>query len=434
MSTVQTWVTGFTAHARSSAGAQLPWLSSMRQRAIERFAAEGWPTTRQEAWRHTSLAVLEQQSFLDVGKPSAAQLARQLRGDEAGHWLVFVDGRHAPELSDVGPLPQGARVQSLSEALEQVPEQVEAVFGNELEGSSAAALNTALAADGAFISLARGVALDRPVHLLFIAASQQTASFPRNLIVADAAASAVVVEHYVGQGSGASLTNTVTRAKLAADAHVTHLKLQQEDPQAFHLGAVSVEQAKGSVYNSHSMSFGARLARHDIATRFAGDHCETLLNGLYYVDGRRHVDHHTLIDHAQPHGVSREFYRGILDDTARGVFGGRILVGPGADKTDAVQRSDSLLLSRMAKADARPELEIYADDVKCAHGATVGQIDEDSMFYLRSRGLDEAHARNVLTYAFAAQAVGRIEPEALRGKVASAIRSLVPGGAALGEF
>jgi len=182
------------------------------------------------------------------------------------------------------------------------------------------------------------------------------------------------------------------------------------------------------------MSFGARLARHDISTSFAGDHCETLLNGLYYVDGRRHVDHHTLIVHAKPHGVSREFYRGILGDTARGVFGGRILVAPGADKTDAVQRSDSLLLSKLAQADTRPELEIYADDVKCAHGATVGQLDEDRMFYLRSRGLDEVHARNVLTYAFAAQSVDRIEPEALRGKVIAAIRALVPGGAALGEF
>jgi Fe-S cluster assembly protein SufD len=434
MSTVQTWVTGFTAHARSSAGANLPWLTAMRQRAIERFAAEGWPTSRQEAWRHTSLAVLEQQSFLDAGKPSAAQFAQQLRGDEPGHWLVFVDGCYMPELSDVGSLPAGARVQSLSEALDQVPEQVEAVFGTELDGSSTAALNTALAADGAFISLARGVELDKPVHLLFIAASPQAASFPRNLIVADTAARAVIVEHYAGQGSGASLTNSVTRAKLAADAHITHLKLQQEDSQAFHLGAISVEQAKGSVYNSHSMSFGARLARHDIATSFTGDHCETLLNGLYYVDGRRHVDHHTLIDHARPHGVSREFYRGILDDTARGVFGGRILVAPGADKTDAVQRSDSLLLSRMAKADARPELEIYADDVKCAHGATVGQLDDDSMFYLRSRGLDETHARNVLTYAFAAQAVERIEPTALRNKVIAAIRKLVPGGAALGEL
>ncbi|UYO92223.1 Fe-S cluster assembly protein SufD [Pollutimonas sp. M17] len=434
MSTVQSWVTGFADRTRDSAGSRLPWLSAMRQRAIERFAAEGWPTTRQEAWRHTSLAALEQQSFLDAGKPSAAQLVSELRGSDAGHWLVFIDGCHAPELSDVGTLPSGARVQSLSEALDQVPEQVEAVFGTELEGASTAALNTALAADGAFISLARGVALDKPVHLVFIAASQQAASFPRNLIVAEAAARAVVMEHYVGQGSGASLTNAVTRAKLAADAHVTHLKLQQEDPQAFHLGAVSVEQDKGSVYNSHSMSFGARLARHDISTSFAGDHCETLLNGLYYVDGRRHVDHHTLIDHAKPHGVSREFYRGILGDTARGVFGGRILVAPGADKTDAVQRSDSLLLSRLAKADARPELEIYADDVKCAHGATVGQLDEDSMFYLRSRGLDEAHARNVLTYAFAAQSVDRIEPEALRGKVIAAIRALVPGGAALGEF
>src|SRR5690606_6336341 len=162
-----------------------------------------------------------------------------------------------------------------------------------------------------------------------------------------------------------------------------------------------------------SMSFGARLARHDITTRFTGQRCETLLNGLYYVDGRRHVDHHTVIGHAQPHGVSREYYRGILADTARGVFGGRILVSPGADGTDAVQRSDSLLLSRMAKADARPELEIYADDVKCAHGATVGQIDEESMFYLRCRGLDEVHARSVLTYAFAAQALSRMDDESL---------------------
>ncbi|MGB3288351.1 MAG: Fe-S cluster assembly protein SufD [Burkholderiaceae bacterium] len=434
MSAMQSWVTGFADRTSGSAGAGLPWLSAMRRRAIERFAAEGWPTTRLEDWRHTSLAALEQQSFLEAGQAPAAEWVRDLRGGEAGHWLVFIDGRYAPELSDIGSLPAGARIQPLSVALEQVPEQVEAVFGNELEGASTAALNTALAADGAFISLARGVALEQPVHLVFAATSPQAASFPRNLIVAEGAAQAVVMEHYVGQGSGASLTNAVTRVKLAADAHLTHLKLQQEDQQAFHLGAINVEQAKGSVYNSHSMSFGARLARHDIATSFAGDHCETLLNGLYYVDGRRHVDHHTLIDHAKPHGLSREYYRGILGDTARGVFGGRILVAHGADKTDAIQRSDSLLLSRLAKADARPELEIYADDVKCAHGATVGQLDEDSMFYLRSRGLDEVHARNVLTYAFAAQAVDRIGPEALRGRVAAAIQSLVPGGAALGGF
>jgi Fe-S cluster assembly protein SufD len=220
---------------------------------------------------------------------------------------------------------------------------------------------------------------------------------------------------------------------LAPDARITHIKLQQETEQAFHLGILDVEQAKGSVFNSHSMSFGARLARHDIVTTFTGQRCETLLNGLYYVDGRRHVDHHTLIGHAQPHGVSREYYRGILADTARGVFGGRILVSPGADGTDAVQRSDSLLLSRLAKADARPELEIYADDVKCAHGATVGQISEESMFYLRTRGMNEADARNLLTYAFAAQALERIEIASVRERVADAIRMLLPGEALVGE-
>ncbi|MGB6104710.1 MAG: Fe-S cluster assembly protein SufD [Pusillimonas sp.] len=434
MSTVQTWVADFTAREQGLTGANIPWLAGMRKRAIERFADEGWPTTKQENWRHTSLATLEQQSFQPAGQASAAELVKQVRAGESGHWLVFVDGRFVPELSEIGELPAGAQVLALSAALADAPDTVQEIYGVETQGASTAALNLALAGDGAVIRLERGVALEKPVHIVFIAASQQAASFPRNLIQAEAGARAVVVEHYLGHGSGASLTNAVTRARLAADAHVTHLKLQQEDEQAFHLGAIDVAQAKGSVYNSHSMSFGARLARHDIATDFTGDHCETLLNGLYYVNGRRHVDHHTLIGHSQPHGVSREYYRGILADTARGVFSGRILVAPGADKTDAVQRSDSLLLSRMAKADARPELEIYADDVKCAHGATVGQIDENSLFYLRTRGLDEANARSVLTYAFAAEAISRIEPEVLRRRVVTAIRSLAPNGDELGEF
>lgn len=434
MSTAQTWLSDFSDRKQGLAGAGIPWLAALRQRAIERFADEGWPTTKQEDWRHTSLAALEQATFTPAGTASAEALAAQWRQGEDGHWLVFVDGRYAPELSAVGTLPAGVEVRALSEVLASDPASLEDSFGTESQGATPAALNLAMASDGAVIRIARGVALDLPVHLLFIAASENAASFPRNLIEAEAGSRATVVEHFIGKASQASLTNTVTSVKVAADAHVTHLKLQQEDEQAFHLGAINVEQGSSSVYNSHSMSFGARLARHDIATHFGGHHCETLLNGLYYVDGRRHVDHHTLIGHAQPHGASREYYRGILAGTARGVFSGRILVSPGADKTDALQRSDSLLLSRMAKADARPELEIYADDVKCAHGATVGQIDDNSLFYLRTRGLDEAHARNVLTYAFAAEAVGRIEPESLRRRVGVAIRSLLPGGAALGDF
>lgn len=434
MSTAQTWVADFTAREQGFAGANVPWLAAMRKRAIERFADEGWPSTKQESWRHTSLATLAQQTFLPVAKASAAAMAQTVRQGEPGHWLVFVDGLYAPELSDVGALPAGAEVRALSQALVDAPDHVQDGFGNERQGSSIAALNLALVSDGAVISLARGVVLEQPIHLVFIAASEQAASFPRNIIQADAGAAADIIEHYIGQGSSTTLTNTVTRANLAPDARITHIKLQQENEQAFHLGVLDVEQAKGSVFNSHSMSFGARLARHDIVTTFTGQRCETLLNGLYYVDGRRHVDHHTVIGHAQPHGVSREFYRGILDDTARGVFGGRILVSPGADGTDAVQRSDSLLLSRLAKADARPELEIYADDVKCAHGATVGQISEESMFYLRTRGMDEAHARNLLTYAFAAQALERIEIVSVRQRVADAIRKLLPGDAGVREL
>jgi len=434
MSTVDTWTADFKARSGGFSGASLPWLAARRLRAMERFASEGWPGTKLENWHHTSLAALGQESFSPASAGSCSRSTIDaLRDGQAGHWLVFVDGHHVPDLSDVGALPDGVQVRTLAQALVGQPDLLESRLGSELDGSSVVALNLALASDGAFVHVAQGKTLDDPIHLVFVSAQDRAASFVRNVIVAESGASATIVEHYVGENAQTTLTNSVTRASLAADARITHLKLQQESAQTYHLGALDVAQEGGSVFNSHSMSFGARLARHDITTNFAGRHCETLLNGLYYVDGRRHVDHHTRIEHAQPQGVSREYYRGILADTARGVFSGRILVEPGADGTDAVQRSDSLLLSRMARTDTRPELEIYADDVKCAHGATVGQIDEDSLFYLRSRGLDEEHARNLVVYAFAAQALARIENESLRQRAAKSVRALLPGGLALGE-
>jgi Fe-S cluster assembly protein SufD len=434
MSAMETWSADFQARSERLFGAGVPWLAATRRRAMARFAAEGWPTTRQEQWHHTTLATLAQASFSDQEGACTRARIDQLRSGDAGHWLVFVDGRHAPELSDVGSLPQGVELGPLSREAAERPERLESCLGSESDGSSAAALNLALASDGAFLRIGRGCALDAPVHLVFVSAAEKGAGFVRNVILAEPGSHATVVEHYLGEGAQASLTSAVTRTVLGTDAQLTHLKLQQESPEAFHLGALDVDQSQGSVFRSHSLSFGARLARHDISTDFSGEHCETLLNGLYYVNGRRHVDHHTTIVHAQPHGTSREYYRGILADTSRGVFTGRILVSPGADGTDAVQRSDSLLLSRMARADARPELEIYADDVKCAHGATVGQIDENSLFYLRSRGLDETHARNLVVYAFAAETLSRIEDEALRRRASVAIRALLPGGPQLGEL
>ncbi|MBV6303383.1 Fe-S cluster assembly protein SufD [Candidimonas humi] len=432
---VQRWTQEFSRRGASLPGARAPWLAEVRRQAIERFAGLGWPGTGLEDWHHTSLAVLQQQEFPDSGAAAdeSLALAEPLLGSLAGHVLVFVDGRYDAGLSRVGDLPAGVRVESLAAVLEADPELVRPYFGTAEDGATTAALNLALSADGAYVHLGRGAALEEPVHLVFIAAARG-ASFPRNVIVAEAGAQATIVEHYLGADGPTTFTNTVTRGHLDRDSRITHCKLQEESAQAFHLADTDVLQQRGSTFVSHALSLGARLARNDIATRFAGEGCETLFNGLYYADARRHVDHHTRIDHATPRCNSREYYRGILDGAARGVFAGRILVAEGADRTDAVQRSDSLLLSKLAQADTRPELEIYADDVKCAHGATVGQIDETGLFYLRSRGLDPAHARNLLIYAFAAETLQRIELEPLRRRASAAVRRRLPGGAALEEL
>ncbi len=438
MNAAQPWAVAFRDGAPTLPGAGLPWLAETRRRAIERFVDEGWPSTRNNAWRHTSLVMLEQERF-GAADPAAAGRAdpalaasiARLREGDSGHWMVFVDGRFSPSLSAPGTPPAGVTLASLAQMIEQQPDQVEPFFGGADDGFSPTALNAAFAADGAFVRIARGVALEEPVHLVFVAITAEAACHPRNLVIAEAGAQATVVEHHVGYIDRPTLSNVVTRIDAGADARITHLKLQQESEHAVHLARIDAKQARGSLFASHSLSFGARLARNDIDTRFDGEGCETLLNGLYHVDGRRHVDHHTRIDHALPNGTSREFYRGILDGSSRGVFAGRIVVAAGAIRTDAVQRTDSLLLSRQAEADARPELEIYADDVKCAHGATIGRIDETALFYLRSRGIEEERARNLLTWAFAAEALSRIGLPALRRRARAALLSRLPGGTTL---
>ncbi len=421
--------------AASLPGAALPWLLRRRADAIARFAELGCPTTRLEPWRHTSLSFLEQhelQAPESAPHPAATLAAVRSEFDDGGHWLVFVDGRFERTLSVLGGLPAGVVCTPLSEALSKHAEALEAAFGTADEAASPYALNLALCTDGAFVRLARGTALGAPLHLVFIGATGAADTHLRNLIVAEANTEASIIEHHLGGGS--TLGTTVTLVHTAQDARITHLKLQQQDATAIHLAQIKAEQARGSYFASHSLSFGARLARNDIHTRFDGEGCETLLNGLYHVDGRRHVDHHTLIEHASPLGISREYYRGLVDDNARGVFSGRIIVAQDAQRTDAVQRCDNLLLSRMAEADARPELEIYADDVKCAHGATVGQMDEDALFYLRTRGIDEIRARQLLTYAFAAEVLDRIALASLRSSARATLLARLPGGALLEEL
>lgn len=443
MSAVDLWLERHRALGAHLPGAELPWLARLRETAIKRFADEGWPTMRQENWRHTSLAFMQQQALsVQAGaNPEAivADLRARFRAAGAaanagapaeGHWVVFVDGRFAPALSAIGGLPAGVTIGSLADALERTPEAVEAAFGDASDGETPQALNAAFASDGAWIRLGRGLALEQTVHLVFLGATASDRHL-RNLIVAEAGAQATIVEHYPAGATGTTLTTALTRVLAAQDSHLVHLKLQEESPEALHLAAIEATQARGAVFATHSLSFGARLARNDIRVRLDGEGAETLMNGLYHADGRRHVDHHTRIDHARPQGTSREFYRGLLDGNARGVFTGRILVAQDAQRTDAMQRCDNLLLSRLAEADARPELEIYADDVKCAHGATVGQIDEDALFYLRSRGIDAAHARQLLTYAFAAEVLERIAHSPLRAFGRAALLARLPGEARL---
>jgi len=430
MTNLDLWSTRYNESKTALPGANIPWLAKQREQALERFLDIGWPTTKFENWRHTSLTPLARADFSQPSPGGRAEIA-ELKANYPGVWLVFVDGFFSAELSNTEGLNDKVTLEPLSETLKKNAEAVQPYLDVNA-GESPAALNLALASDGAYLHVKANTAVETPINLAFVAQSANGASFPRSVVVLEPNAQAILVEHYIGQ-AGTSLTNTALTGSVQKDAHLAHYKVQQEAHEAYHLGACEIDQEEGSVYQSHSMSFGARLARHDIATTFNGRHCETLLNGLYYLDGRRHVDHHTQINHAKRDGVSHEYYRGILDDSSNGVFTGRIHVAEGADRTDAVQRSDSLLLSRRARATARPELEIYADDVKCAHGATVGQLDEDAMFYLRSRGLDKDHANAVLTYAFAATAVNRLTHKPVREQIELAIRKLMPAGQLLGE-
>ena len=434
MTTLPVWVSPFVEQAANQAGAQAAWLTELRQQALARFATEGWPTSRIEAWRHTSLAVMEQKNYaLAQSDNTAADLFAACKQDEDAYWLCFVNGQFNTELSNADTAEKGVRLASVAQLLREESDTLRAIYGQVDMGSSPEALNLALAQDGAYVRVDKAIMVSKPIHVVYITTDAQSATFTRSFIALEAGAHATVVEHYLSVEDYAGLTNSVCRIWTDRDANLVHLKLQNQSEQSVHLAAVDIDQEQSSHYESHSLSFGANLARTGIETHFKGQHCHALLNGLYYVNDRRHVDHFTQIHHEQPNCTSHEYYRGIMADRGRGVFSGRIIVYEGADGTDAIQRSDSLLLSKLARTDTKPELEIYADDVKCAHGATVGQIDQDSMFYLRSRGLSYEEAYDVLIYAFAAQILERIQSDVLRTRATKGIQNLLPGGKQIGE-
>jgi len=412
----------FTSLATEGAAEEPAWLAEARSAAMARFETLGFPTPKNEDWHYTSVAPIADADFRVLRGPSGEVAADQLAPVTFGHpeWptLVFVNGRCSAELSSLDALPAGVRVMTLAEALREDAPLLERyltrIAGYETQAFTA--LNTALMQDGAVVHVGRDVASDVPVHLIFVtdAYGARGAMHLRNLIVAERHSKATVIESYVSVGPPRYFTNTVTEVEVEAGATLTHYKVQRESPRAYHVGTVEARQERDSHYVSFSFATGAALSRTNVYTLLAGEGCGSTLNGLYMVDGDQHVDHQTRIEHAQPNCFSREVYKGILDGSSRAVFNGKVYVHPIAQKTDGKQSNNNLLLSDRAHVNTKPRLEIFADDVKCTHGATVGRIDETALFYMKSRGIDRETARKLLTYAFAADVLETIEVEAVR--------------------
>jgi Fe-S cluster assembly protein SufD len=417
------------------------WLRGLRATGIGAFEELGFPTTRQEDWRHTSVAAIARTEF--HRPPATASVADLAVLDtlDFGHafarrQLVFVNGRYAPTLSSA-ETSDGVHIRSLREVLDGQPQLVQPYLDRQASGPGRpfAALNAAFLDDGAFVSIPEGVVLAEPIHVVFLSApgAQPTASHPRVLVWAGRKSQAAIVESYGGPADAVYLTNAITEIAVEDGAVVDHYRLQRESNRAFHVGALCVTQGRATRFASHAISLGASLSRLDIRQVFAGEGGECMLNGLFLAGDRQHTDTHTWVDHAEPHCTTRELYKGIVDDKARGVFVGRILVRPGAQKTDAIQSNKNLILSREALVDSLPQLEILADDVKCKHGSTTGQLDPLALFYLRSRGIGEEAARALLTYAFASDVVQRIGIAPLRAGLTEHLQRRLPGPADMKE-
>jgi Fe-S cluster assembly protein SufD len=414
------------------------WLRQLREDAWQRFHAKGFPTTHDEDWRFTNLAALAKTPFQRAAKGSVTVTAAQIAGFRvpgAGCRLVFVNGHFAPELSEVCDLPNTLEICSLERAIAKAmegsapegcaPEGIEQHLGRyaDVRRDVFSALNTALWEDGAYLRVHRGAEIDQPIHLLYVSAGvgAEIMTHPRTLIVAEPTSHVAVIEDYVSIGGEAAFSNAVTELVAGQDAVVSHFLVERENLAAFNISTLRLELARGSNVSSHSILLGGGLVRNNVHPVLAGQGAECLINGLFVGAGSQHLDNYMLVEHAQPQCSSRQFYNGILDDRARGVFHGRIVVHKDAQKTDAKQTNRNLLLSDNARLDTKPQLEIYADDVKCTHGATIGQIEEEQLFYLRSRGIEETSARNLLLYAFAAECLDRMADSPAREFVASLI-------------
>ena len=402
------------------------WLTDLRQGAVEQFATSGLPHARLENWKYTDVKALAKRDFSLPKKQDAAELVAEKSLGVRGLRLVFVDGLFSPEQSDLGELPKGVNVLPLADNANAAKTVLGQVAAANFSGFTA--LNLASWQDGVLIDLANNAVLEQPVYLQFVSTAQDNAVLiqPRILIKAGVHAQATVIEHYSGAEEAASFSNVVTEVDLADGAQITHYKLQQESAKQYHVASLHVQQQRDSRFTSHNICLGGKLARQDIQVELNAEGAEVYLDGLYLGNNRQHLDNHTLVNHNAPHTNSNEDYKGILNDRSRGVFNGRAVVHKNAQKIEAHQSNANLLLSDKAEINTKPELEIYADDVKCSHGSTTGQLDESALFALRSRGIDEAMARGLLTLAFANEVIDRIEIPEVHDQIEEAVAGRLP--------
>ena len=405
------------------------WLASIRESAFQRFLALGFPTTRLEDWKYTNVAPIAATPFSiapsEWKSVEASAIDAAILGDMGCPRVVLVDGSYAGVIGGKAVDNTGVRVGSLARLVAEEDPVVRKNLSRyaDYDNHAFVALNTAFTSDGAVLQIPDGAVVEEPIYLLFVSTGikPNAVSHPRALIVAGRDCQATIIQGFIGLGEEVYFTNAVTEVVVGENSHIDHFNLQAESSRAYHVATLQVNQSRSSSLYAHSIALGGTLVRNDVNAVLNGEGAEVTLDGLYVETGDQHVDNHTLIDHAQPHCSSREVYKGILDGKSKGVFNGSVIVRKDAQKTDARQTNKNLLLSGEAEINTKPQLEIFADDVKCSHGATIGQIDQESIFYLRSRGISLESARSILMYAFANEVLDRIKIEHLRSRIGKAV-------------
>jgi Fe-S cluster assembly protein SufD len=418
-------------HFSRGAATQLGWLKSLRQEGFARFSETGFPTTHDEDWRFTNISAISQTPFEMAPRTRIDGSEVEKLGLSGFQCLlVFVNGRYSAELSRIPNLGQGVKISSLAQQISMDSAAVEKHLGQYLnfQRDSFAALNTAFIEDGVYVHVSKNTVARTPIYVLYVSApgSAPAMDHPRNLIVVDENSEATVVEDYVSLGDGAAFSNTVTELVAGPNAIVSHYMLVREAASTYNVSTLRIQQERSSNVATHSLLLSGAILRNNVHPVLAGEGAECLINGLFMVNSGQHMDNYMLVEHAAPHCSSRQFYNGVLNGQGHGVFHGRIIVHKDAQKTDAKQTNRNLLLSDDAQIDTKPQLEIYADDVKCTHGATIGQVEENALFYLRSRGLDEAAAKHLLLLAFANECLDRMTSVQMRAHIEALVMSWLP--------